>query len=119
MPAKIAHARHRKLMSAPAADRAPEERRRCIGRELEVLVEGPSDENEFVLEGRRWGQAPEIDGQVYLANGEAGRGEIRQALVTAAADYDLVADLLGEDGTHDSPIPAPKPKKRVALKTVA
>ena len=36
------------------------------GREIEVLVEGPSDESEYVLMGRHEGQAPEIDGQVYL-----------------------------------------------------
>ena len=38
-----------------------------VGRELDVLVEGPSDESEYLLEGRHEGQAPEIDGQVYLA----------------------------------------------------
>ena len=58
-----------------------------------MLVEGESDESEFLLEGRYFGQAPEVDGKVILANGEARPGSIRRALVTAAADYDLVADL--------------------------
>ena len=69
-----------------------------IGTEIEVLVDGVSDEHEFLLEGRWWGQAPEVDGKIYLANGDAAPGEIRKALVTAAADYDLVADLLTPEG---------------------
>ena len=41
-----------------------------IGRELDVLVEGPSEEHELVMAGRHAGQAPEVDGQVYLSGGE-------------------------------------------------
>lgn len=65
-----------------------------VGTELEVLVDGVSDESEFLLQGRWWGQAPEVDGSVYLANGSAQPGEIRRAIVTDAGDYDLLADLL-------------------------
>ena len=95
VPAKIAAARHRKLMTlqrklARAANRAR------IGQELDVLVEGTSEESEFLLQGRHAGQAPEIDGLVYLANcGETppSAGTIVRATVTQAADYDLVATL--------------------------
>ena len=72
--------------------------RALVGSEIEVLVEGVSDESEFLLEGRHKGQAPDIDGKVYLANGEAQPGELRRARVTDAADYDLVADLLPREG---------------------
>lgn len=65
-----------------------------IGQRIEVLVDGPSDESEYLLEGRHRGQAPDIDGKVYLANGTAKPGELRQVKVTAAADYDLLADLM-------------------------
>src|SRR6185503_15855833 len=41
-----------------------------VGRELEVLVEGPSEESEYLLVGRHAGHAPEIDGGVFLALGE-------------------------------------------------
>ena len=37
------------------------------GRVLRVLVEGASDETEYLSMGRHEGQAPEIDGQVYLS----------------------------------------------------
>lgn len=118
VPEKVARARHRELMALqrPISRRAL---RRRVGEEIEVLVDGPSDEHEFLLEGRWWGQAPEVDGKVHLANGTAHPGEIRRALVTAAADYDLVADLLGPDGSRDAPPDAPRPRRRqVRLRTV-
>jgi ribosomal protein S12 methylthiotransferase len=69
-----------------------------VGQELEVLVEGVSDESEFLLQGRHMGQAPEVDGVVLLTNGTAQTGDIRRARVKQAADYDLVAELLPERG---------------------
>jgi ribosomal protein S12 methylthiotransferase len=104
VPAKIAAARVRKLV----ATQRPISRRKTralIGREVEVLVEGGSEESEFLLRGRWWGQAPEIDGEVHLANGTARTGEIRKALITAAADHDLVADLADEHGALPEPPP--------------
>ena len=83
-----------------------------IGTELEVLVDGISDESEFLLEGRWWGQAPEVDGKIYLANGEAQPGEIRRALVRDAGDYDLVADLLDRDGNWVAPPGVERPEPR-------
>jgi ribosomal protein S12 methylthiotransferase len=69
-----------------------------IGKELDVMVEGPSDESEHLLVGRHSGQAPEVDGSVHLINGTAEVGDIRRVRITHAADYDLVGDLsLGED----------------------
>jgi ribosomal protein S12 methylthiotransferase len=116
VPEKVAAARHRKLMSV----QRPISRKKLkamIGREVEVLIEGPSSESELLLDGRFWGQAPEIDGKVILANGSARPGELRKALVTAAADYDLVADLFEADGTLPEPPPG-APKRRVRLPTV-
>jgi ribosomal protein S12 methylthiotransferase len=116
VPAKVAAARHRKLMAAQRPISAAKAKA-MVGREIEVLVEGVSDESELLLEGRWWGQAPEIDGKVYLANGTARTGELRKALVTKSAAYDLVADLFDEDGTlPDAPPGAdPRPKRRVRL----
>jgi ribosomal protein S12 methylthiotransferase len=112
---KTIGARHRKLMQLqrPISRR---KMRAMVGSQIEVLVEGVSDESEFLLEGRHGGQAPDIDGKVYLANGEAKPGEIRKALVTDAADYDLVADLLPRDGGD---LDLPPGKKRLRLKTLS
>jgi ribosomal protein S12 methylthiotransferase len=94
--AKTAAARHRKLMSTQKAI-AHKKHKTLIGQELEVLVEGVSDEHEYVQMARHAGQAPEIDGQVYLEGpevAEVSAGEIRRVVVTQAADYDLVGELL-------------------------
>jgi len=58
-----------------------------------VLVEGPSEEHDLVMMGRHRGQAPDIDGQVYLSGGEVLPGQMRRVRVTQASDYDLVGDL--------------------------
>ena len=111
---KTIAARHRKLMQVqrPISKQA---QRRFGAREIEVLVDGVSDESEFLLEGRHHGQAPEIDGKVYLVNGAAQPGEIRRALVTDAADYDLVADLMTPDGSLAE---RPPGSRRIKLKTL-
>ncbi len=93
--ASVASARHRKLMSIQRRI-AREANQRLVGSELDVLVEGPSEEHEFVMKGRHPGQAPEIDGHVFLSGGEAHAGQMRRVRVSQASDYDLVGELLGE-----------------------
>lgn len=65
-----------------------------VGREVEVLVEGPSAETELLLQGRHAGQAPEIDGAVYINDGTASAGDIVKVLVEQAGDYDLVGGIV-------------------------
>jgi ribosomal protein S12 methylthiotransferase len=76
-----------------------------------VLVEGPSEEHELVMKGRHAGQAPEIDGSVYLSEGEAHAGQMRRVRVVQASDWDLVGELLDEGE-------AKKPAKKVALRVL-
>ena len=71
--------------------------RALIGQSRWVLVEGPSDENEWVLEGRHAGQAPDIDGKVYLSGAEALPGTLRKVTFTDCRDYDLVGELSDND----------------------
>jgi ribosomal protein S12 methylthiotransferase len=71
-----------------------EQNRGWIGKRLTVLVEGPSPETEHLLVGRHEGQAPEIDGQVYINDGFAYPGEFVTVEVTEAHDYDLVARIV-------------------------
>jgi ribosomal protein S12 methylthiotransferase len=105
----IAANRYRKLMALQRRI-AREANAKLVGRELEVLVDGPSEEHEFVMKGRHAGQAPEIDGQVFLSGGEAHAGEMRRVRVEQASDYDLVGELL-----DDSRVPR---TKRVSLRVV-
>ncbi len=67
-----------------------------IGSTLEVLVDGPSEDHELVLEGRHEGQAPEIDGVVYLNECEANPGSLVSVTITDAVGYDLVGRPIGE-----------------------
>jgi len=63
-----------------------------IGREVEVLVEGHSDESDLVWVGRTSQQAPEIDGITYVSGFEEDLkpGTILQGRVEQVTDYDLV-----------------------------
>jgi ribosomal protein S12 methylthiotransferase len=70
-----------------------------VGREIEVLVDGGSDESEYLHEGRHQGQAPEVDGKTYLALDEGAAplrpGDLVRARVDSFADYDLAATVTG------------------------
>lgn len=65
-----------------------------VGRVLEVIVEGPSEETDLLLQARYYGQAPDIDGVTYINEGYATPGSIVRAEVVEAGDYDLVARIL-------------------------
>ncbi len=112
---KDSAARHRKLMAAqrPIARRR---NRAMIGRRVEVLVDGGSEEHEFVLQGRHAGQAPDIDGVVYLSGGPAEPGTMVTVTVTQSADYDLVGEVLWDE---DAPPPTPPPARRKVSLRVA
>lgn len=114
VPDQVAAQRYRKLMALqrPISHR---KNQALIGKKLEVLVEGQSDEHEFVLMGRHRGQAPEIDGQVYLSGGDAAPGTMREVVVTQASDYDLVGELEGDprDGAPEG-LRGPE-RRRVSL----
>jgi ribosomal protein S12 methylthiotransferase len=82
-----------------------------VGSILEVLIDGPSEETEFLLEGRHQGLAPEIDGVVYVNRGSAKAGELVRIAITDAAGYDLVGHVTGEP----SPVSLP-PARHIALR---
>ena len=61
---------------------------------MRVLVDGPSEEHELVLQGRIEGQAPDIDSVVYLTDCDPSAyraGDLVSARVVGARGYDLVA----------------------------
>ncbi len=81
--------------------------RKMIGREVDVLIEGPSEETDLLWQARMSTQAPEIDGFCYV-NDFAGtpprRGEIRRMRITEAHDYDLIGAL---DVASEGAMPMP------------
>src|SRR6202051_4284287 len=69
-----------------------------VGREFDLLLEGTSTESDLLLEGRTAMHAPEIDGKVFVNDypdgNEPREGEFYRCRVTAAHDYDLVAEII-------------------------
>jgi ribosomal protein S12 methylthiotransferase len=92
VPQDVADARVAELM-AIQAEISKAKLEGMVGREIEVLVDGVSEETDLLLEGRFYGQAPGIDGVVYLADGTAPIGSIARARVTQASEHDLAASL--------------------------
>ncbi len=65
------------------------------GETLEVLVEGPSEDSQLVYVGRHVGQAPEVDGVVFLDR-PVEPGRMVRVYVTGSGDYDLVGEVVEE-----------------------
>lgn len=98
VPSEIKEERYRRLMEKQQAISLAKNRK-LIGVELPVLIEGFSAESRRVLMGRHQGQAPEVDGNVYVANRLVPAGTICRARVIKAYPYDLVAEAVGEDAS--------------------
>jgi ribosomal protein S12 methylthiotransferase len=125
IPTRVARARAKKLMGVQRRI-SKRKNRALVGTELEVLVEGSSEESELVMVGRHAGQAPEIDGVVYLSGDEALPGQMRRVHVTQATDYDLLGELCDASEHSDVPRPPRAPLvvrvsdgRRVGLRTLA
>ena len=65
-----------------------------LGKVIEVLVEGPHEETELLLQGRHSGQAPDIDGKVIINDGFAKAGDLVKVEITEVLDYDLVGRII-------------------------
>jgi ribosomal protein S12 methylthiotransferase len=108
VPPLVVANRARRLMAIQRRI-ARQRNRALIGREMDVLVDGPSEDHELVMKGRHAGQAPDVDGCVYLSEGEAHAGEMRRVRIVQSSDWDLVGELQGEANVD---------RRRVALKVV-
>ncbi len=93
VPAPVKRKRQSRLMQAQkkllARGRASH-----VGRQVRLLVDGPSDEHELVLRARLEGQAPDIDSLVYLTDcdpAEIAAGTFLDAEIVGCEGYDLLA----------------------------
>ncbi len=93
VPEEIAATRKDRLM-ALQQEISKEQQEAMIGRTIEVLVEGVSDESEYLLQGRHVGQAPDIDGVTYVTDGTASPGQIVRVQIDQAGDYDLAGPIV-------------------------
>ena len=73
-------------------------KRALVGKEFDLLLEGPSEETDLLWEGRTVMHAPEIDGKVFVNDAPDGielrAGDFHRCRITKAHDYDLQASIL-------------------------
>jgi len=97
VPKRTIEARRRKLMRLQQKI-STKARKQWIGRELDILVEGESEETELLWQGRSLDQAPEIDGKVLINDFGPHEvlvpGTFYRAEITESHDYDVVARII-------------------------
>ncbi len=99
IPQEVKEARREKLLSLQR--RLSRGRLRALrGREAVVLVDGPSPQHPWVMQGRLATQAPEVDGVVVLSGGPVACGDFVRVRITSTADYDLVGEVLEVVGSQ-------------------
>ena len=88
--------RRKKLMSIQKQI-SRKKKKALVGRQFDLVLEGPSAETELLWEGRTAMHAPEIDGTVYVydfGEREVSEGGFYRCEITEAHDYDLVARIV-------------------------
>jgi ribosomal protein S12 methylthiotransferase len=93
---KTATRRRNQVMKAQAGISA-HKLRGMIGRRVEVLVEGRSEESELLLKGRMETQAPDIDGHILIndtGDRDVRSGEFCSVEVTDSMEYDLIGRVV-------------------------
>ncbi|MEW6356876.1 MAG: 30S ribosomal protein S12 methylthiotransferase RimO [Planctomycetota bacterium] len=69
--------------------------RDLIGRRMPVILSRPSEDSPDVWEGRTQGDAPEVDGMIYVAGPGLHAGQIVTVRITGTEGYDLVGEFEG------------------------
>ena len=67
-----------------------------LGKVIPVLIEGEHEETDLLIEGRHFGQAPDIDGKVIINDLDGRKVEIGDLVyveITEVLDYDLVGTV--------------------------
>jgi ribosomal protein S12 methylthiotransferase len=90
--------RRRKHLMEIQRQISKKKKRALVGQELDLLLEGTSEETDLLLEGRTAMHAPEIDGKVFVndfpEDEDLHPGEFYRCQITDTHDYDLVARIL-------------------------
>jgi ribosomal protein S12 methylthiotransferase len=97
VPKRTIEARRRSLMKLQQSI-SRERKQQWVGRTMDVLVEGESEETPLLWEGRSEFHAPEIDGKVYINDFGPHEtlvpGTFYRAEIIEAHDYDVVARVI-------------------------
>ena len=101
VPAGLKRERRERLMECQQTI-AFERNASMLGRVVEVLVEGAHPETEHLLVGRTARQAPDVDGQVLIQEGDARPGEFVRVGLRETAGYDLVGGIVGPSAATET-----------------
>ncbi len=73
-----------------------ENNRRLLGKNLEVLIEGPSEDDPKIWTGRTYMDAPEVDGTVFVKNvpHNVRPGTFLLVSIRETREYDLIGEAL-------------------------
>jgi ribosomal protein S12 methylthiotransferase len=93
IPHKEKRERFHRLMSLQQ-EIVREENEKMLGRVVDVLVDEELAEGSFPLRGRTEGDAPEVDGTVYISGNTARAGDFVRVRLTGVRDYDLVGEII-------------------------
>jgi ribosomal protein S12 methylthiotransferase len=92
VPGSVKERRRRNLMSRQRKISLALNQARVGQRKL-ILVEGPSSDTDYVMTGRAYFQAPEVDGLVYFDGKQPKPGQMVMATFQKAGPYDLAANM--------------------------
>ena len=96
VPLRTAERRRQELMKQQVKI-AKAKNRLLVNKDVPVLIEGPAQESELLLQGRLESQAPEIDGVCLINDSEVGPvspGEFRTIRITRAIEHDLLGTII-------------------------
>ena len=93
VPDEVKQARQAELMAIQGSI-SRERLGALVGTEQTVLIEGRSPESELLLRGRLQTQAPDVDGEVFVASAldRVQVGDFLRVRITQAAEHDLAAE---------------------------
>jgi ribosomal protein S12 methylthiotransferase len=94
IPREVIDARYA-ILGEILEEKAEQKLKGYVGRRLEVLIDGVSEETELLLAGRHKGQAPEVDGTVFINDGQEGKraGDLVEVEITETFTHDLVGHV--------------------------
>jgi len=96
LPAKEIERRRKRLMQIQKSI-SKKRKKAWVGKEVDLLLEGTSEETDLLLEGRAPMHAPEIDGKILVNDFPEGEelefGKFYRCEITEAHDYDVVARI--------------------------
>ena len=99
IPAKIINARAKKLGKI-ASDVELKSLNKLINTEISLIIDGESDEHEFLLSARALNWTPEVDGEIYVNDREIDEeltyGKIYRARITEISGTKLLATVVGD-----------------------